>query len=388
MEECSYVYVKAKGSNVLQKMIATTRQDDQVQNIRPIRSWRIIPRQSRGLKLAEKNTTFDEKIVKRKEAGEKVKSLFDSCLELVALNTDCLDSLEGFPDQIAFAIWNKAIAMQQFDRPCSSTVQSLDTFISAYPDEILPLCKISNLFVLNNYEEELKVLFSNVRTLDLTKCALDQDHDLLPELPKICHSLNKLILADNFLSSKSLRLIFGVPNNDDKMTTTALKSLTYLDISGNPMITYPGVKRYIMENRPKNLSTLVLSVESHKHLRDIDKTFVTSFWQRRFGPNDILAIKQDNEGWAKELLEQWDKTEKIKGKARSNMKTNFYRNQKVLDNVEEEKPSCPKTQSVIVTYDKCLVERPIMLPKAKKIKLDHRPQQGRRHVDDEDNLIS
>ena len=76
-------------------------------------------------------------------------------------------------------------------------------------------CKLSDLFVINNYEEQIKVLFENCTVLDLSGCDLDETHDILVEMPSICQKLTYLNLANNKLSSKSLRLMFGVPPETD-----------------------------------------------------------------------------------------------------------------------------------------------------------------------------
>ena len=52
-------------------------------------------------------------------------------------------------------------------------------FTEAYPDLILTECKISCLLMVNNYENELNVLFANVVKLDLSGLRLGDSHDLI-----------------------------------------------------------------------------------------------------------------------------------------------------------------------------------------------------------------
>ena len=111
----------------------------------------------------------------------------------------------------------------------------------------------------------IKVLFENCTVLDLSGCNLDENHDVLVELPKICQKLTYLNLSKNKLSSKSLRLMFGVPglqNNFLKFTC-----LEHIDVSGNVEITLKGIFRYVIDKN--SLQKITLSAKSSTDVHSI-----------------------------------------------------------------------------------------------------------------------
>ena len=60
------------------------------------------------------------------------------------------------PLDIGVQIWQGCKTQLQ-DKPTDETVQILRTFCDAYQGEILQKCKLSDLLVLNNYEEQINV---------------------------------------------------------------------------------------------------------------------------------------------------------------------------------------------------------------------------------------
>ena len=156
--------------------------------------------------------------------------------------------------------------------PSDETVQILRTFCDAYQGEILEKCKLSDLLVINNYEEQIKVLFENCTVLDLSGCDLDETHDILVEMPSICQKLTYLNLANNKLSSKSLRLMFGVPPETDAQKThysDRFTCLEHFDVSGNLNVTFSGIIRYVTHR--KSIQRITLSGKSSTEVHDAFK---------------------------------------------------------------------------------------------------------------------
>ena len=95
----------------------------------------------------------------------KLKSLFNLCIDFIAENAQDLESLENFPIDIGVQIWQACCKLRLQNKPSSDeTVQILRTFCDAYQGEILEKCKLSDLLVLNNYEEQLKArVYKDIR---------------------------------------------------------------------------------------------------------------------------------------------------------------------------------------------------------------------------------
>ena len=56
---------------------------------------------------------------------------------------------------------------------------SFQIFVQAYPEYILPEFRISDLNLINNFENEFNIFFGGVRSLDLNGCRLGDDHDVI-----------------------------------------------------------------------------------------------------------------------------------------------------------------------------------------------------------------
>ncbi|HIF15347.1 MAG TPA: hypothetical protein EYQ86_08560 [Bacteroidetes bacterium] len=187
----------------------------------------------------------------------------------------------------------------------------------------MPQCKLPNcLAMLNNYEEEFKAIFRQIKRLDLTGCQLGDEHELLPYLGTSCPHLESLVLAANCLSSKGLRLSFGVPTSGN----FRFPSLLSLDLRQNPSITIGGVKRYVIEvMKDKVLHVLHVSAVSYSQIPEQGKCFQPSF-QRVVV--DCLVPEQliENKGWACPMVEGWHARmrEKLKMNQIKKARTRFY----------------------------------------------------------------
>ena len=181
-------------------------------------------------KLQEGFRLVDRPIAASGSQSIGVKTLLNTCIDFVSYHAEHLESLEGFPFQIGEIIWDKLLNRGKLDRANRERVQILESFVDGYPSEMLKSCHINSLVLLNNFEEEIKILIRYCTSLSLSNCKLDENHDLLVELPKNCQQLTHLDLSKNKLSSASLRLTFGVPGQVGKKVFPLLK---YLNVSGN-----------------------------------------------------------------------------------------------------------------------------------------------------------
>ena len=146
---------------------------------------------------------------------------------------------------MAEQIWVCCLKNKVLKSPKSS-IEIIHIFVEAYQDEMLSILKLDNLIVLNNHEDELYYLMQYCTVIDLSNISLDPDHDILKQISETCASLQTLILNNNRLSSKSLRLMFGIPT----LPKNNLVNLKNLEISGNDKITLKGIEQYVLSIVP------------------------------------------------------------------------------------------------------------------------------------------
>ncbi|PIO30979.1 hypothetical protein AB205_0006610 [Aquarana catesbeiana] len=109
------------------------------------------------------------------------KSLFTLALDLIADNIQHVDSLLGFPEQIAERLFTAAESRQQFSKPHSGLV-ALRKFTEAYGDLMLSsLCLRGKYLLVSEKLEEIKS-FRDLCSLDLSCCKLGDDHELLQHI--------------------------------------------------------------------------------------------------------------------------------------------------------------------------------------------------------------
>ncbi|XP_075472486.1 leucine-rich repeat-containing protein 42 [Ascaphus truei] len=165
------------------------------------------------------------------------KSLFSLALDLIADNIQHVDSLLGFPEQIADKLFTAAEARHKFHEPCSG-LAALRKFTDAYGELVLSsLCLRGRYLLVSERLEEIKS-FQGLRCLDLSCCKLGDEHELLGHLTTgAMNSLNELYLKDNCLSDAGIRRMTAPL----RVLHRGLGSLTVLDLSCNPNITDLGV---------------------------------------------------------------------------------------------------------------------------------------------------
>ena len=71
----------------------------------------------------------------------------------------------------------------------SRSIEILEIFVESYQDEILSSLRLDKLLVLNNHEEEFKILIRNCTLIDLSNCGIDEDHDILIHIANFCQKL-------------------------------------------------------------------------------------------------------------------------------------------------------------------------------------------------------
>nr|DBA17955.1 TPA: hypothetical protein GDO54_016258 [Pyxicephalus adspersus] len=133
------------------------------------------------------------------------KSLFALTLDLIADNIPHVDSLLGFPEQVAEKLFTVAESRQQFSKPQSGLV-ALQKFTEAYGDLMLSsLCLRGEYLLVSEKLEEIKS-FRELSSLDLSSCKLGDDHELLQHVTSdTLNSLKELRLRDNCLSDAGIR---------------------------------------------------------------------------------------------------------------------------------------------------------------------------------------
>ncbi|KAM4721403.1 leucine-rich repeat-containing protein 42 [Rhinophrynus dorsalis] len=165
------------------------------------------------------------------------KTLFILALDLISDNIQHVDSLVGFPEQIAEKLFTAAEAKHKFYTHCSG-LMALRKFTEAYGDLVLSsLCLRGKYLLVSERLEEIKS-FCGLRCLDLSCCKLGDEHELLGHLTTDpMASLTELYLKDNCLSDTGIRRMTA----SVRVLQRGLGSLTVLDLSDNPGITDKGV---------------------------------------------------------------------------------------------------------------------------------------------------
>ena len=154
----------------------------------------------------------------------------------------------------------------------SRSIQILEIFVDSYKDEMLSSLRVDKLLVLNNHEDEFKILIRNCTMIDLSNCGIDEDHDILIHIANFCQNLQVLKMNRNSLSSKSLRLMFGLPTLPKKN----LVKLNCLEIAGNTKITIKGIEQYVL-SLVKSLQKIAFSWND---ILEADRVMNSKNWQR------------------------------------------------------------------------------------------------------------
>ncbi|XP_072547172.1 leucine-rich repeat-containing protein 42 isoform X2 [Salminus brasiliensis] len=212
-----------------------------------------------------------------------VKSLLDISLLFIADHVEHVDSLVGFPEQMAHRLFVSAEEKQKFSDP-STSARALQVFSEAYGELVL-------------------------RSL----CLRDR--------------LVRLFLGVNCLSDKGLQRLTA----PIRVMKKGLENLQQLDVSGNPL-TEKGLGYLACLKSLQELDVSGTSVKSDASLR--------SFFRSKMGmvlsaePLEIFSHSEcKTAGWAEEVINQWERKASEVQKKDAKPRTNalqFYGREKFV----------------------------------------------------------
>eukprot|EP00069_Balaena_mysticetus_P006770 bmy_18831T0 len=192
------------------------------------------------------------------------KSLFSLVLGFISDNVDHIDSLIGFPEQIAEKLFSAAEARQKFTEP-GAGLRALQKFTEAYGSLVLcSLCLRNRYLVISEKLEEIKS-FRELTCLDLSCCKLGDEHELLEHLTnEALSSVTQLHLKDNCLSDAGVRKMTAPVRITDAGIgyLFSFRKLNCLDISGTGLKDVKAVKH--------KLQTHIGLVHSKVPLKEFD----------------------------------------------------------------------------------------------------------------------
>ncbi|NXJ12581.1 LRC42 protein, partial [Odontophorus gujanensis] len=229
------------------------------------------------------------------------KSLFSLALGYVSDNVDRVDSLLGFPEQIAEKLFSAAEARQKFAEPFTG-LRALQKFTEAYGGSVLcSLCLRDRYLVISEKLEEIKS-FRELTCLDLSCCKLGDEHELLEHLTKeALSSVKQLLLKDNALSDAGLRRMTAPV----RVLKKGLQNLLVLDLSCNPKITDVGIGYLLCF---KTLNCLDISGTGLKDVNAVVKRIQTQIGlvQSKVPLKEFDHSNCKTEGWAEQTVLQWE----------------------------------------------------------------------------------
>ncbi|KAM3914673.1 leucine-rich repeat-containing protein 42 [Leptodactylus fuscus] len=269
------------------------------------------------------------------------KSLFTLALDFIADNIHHVDSLLGFPEQVAEKLFTAAEAREQFCHPKSGLV-ALRKFTEAYGELVLSsLCLRDKYLLVSEKLEEIRS-FHGLHSLDLSYCKLGDKHELLGHLSSdALDSLRALYLKDNCLSDVGIRKLTAPV----RVLQRGLGKLNLLDVSCNPEITEKGVTFLLVFRQLRFLDISDTGVQDLIATCEKVQTRTGLLHSKKplaqFGHVDCRT-----EGWAEQLIAQWNqlvlsaiKSKKILQSRRAAQQ--FYG--KKLNQEDLETPPLPKT---------------------------------------------
>ncbi|XP_074858459.1 leucine-rich repeat-containing protein 42 isoform X2 [Carettochelys insculpta] len=185
------------------------------------------------------------------------KSLFGLVLDYISDNVDHIDSLIGFPEQIAEKLFSAAEARQKFKEPVTG-LRALQKFTEAYGS--LVLCSLC-----------------------------------------LQNSVTRLLLKDNCLSDAGLRKMTAPV----RVMKRGLENLCVLDLSCNPEITDRGIG-YLFSF--KKLNYLDISKTGLKDVKAVVQRLQTqiSLVHSKVPLKEFDHSNCKTEGWAEQTVLQWE----------------------------------------------------------------------------------
>ncbi|XP_053325665.1 leucine-rich repeat-containing protein 42 [Spea bombifrons] len=227
------------------------------------------------------------------------KPLFILTLDLIANNIQHVDSLIGFPEQVAEKLFAAAEVRQKFHAP-GSGLASLQKFTEAYGDLMLSsLCLRGRHLLVSEKLEEI-MSFQGLRSLDLSHCKLGDEHELIGHFTTdALSSLTELYLKDNCLSDAGIRKMTAPV----RVLHRGLGSLTVLDMSDNPGVTDLGVT-FLFAFKTLNFLDI-----SGTGIKDAAVKKIEARYGLKHSKDPLLQFDHVNcttRGWAEQLFDQWE----------------------------------------------------------------------------------
>ncbi|KAL6038823.1 hypothetical protein STEG23_026993, partial [Scotinomys teguina] len=229
------------------------------------------------------------------------KSLFSLVLGFISDNVDHIDSLIGFPEQIAEKLFSAAEARQKFAEP-GAGLRALQKFTEAYGSLVLcSLCLRNRYLVIAEKLEEIKS-FRELTRLDLSCCKLGDEHELLEHLTnEALSSVTQLHLKDNCLSDAAFE-----NDSTSKSDERGLENLMLLDLSCNPEITDAGIG-YLFSFRKLNcLDISGTGLKDIKAVKDKLQTHI-GLVHSKVPLKEFDHSNCKTEGWADQIVLQWER---------------------------------------------------------------------------------
>ena len=200
---------------------------------------------------------------------------------------------------------------------CHKTLQTIELYQEAYPDEFLPnISLVNSLSLINNYEACLPGLLRNVVRLEMSESDIDDDHDILDVILDIS-SLKELSLSGNLLTDRGMkRLVLPALSRQN----TKMANLSLLDVSFNRL-------DHKATARIKLLPRIVSIIVGETDFQYPETLFQPSFVKR--GCLRFSSISTS--GFGSSLLGKWsEEIEKMFKKKSSKSSSNFYARKNVL----------------------------------------------------------
>ena len=298
MQDMDAVFCKPKGADKIHRVHFS--KDNRIPFVIPFETYSSsrVPKLREGLFPPAGKQLISQ--VQAKLSSPELKTLKEICLSLVSRFAECIESLEGFPIIMGEELWRQCVKQdERMMKSCQSTQTIVELFEDAYGEEMLQSCRLNQILVINNYEQELLILLRHCRKIDFTGAKLCDNDDIIVALPIACPHLTHLNLSQNNFSSVVLRILFGLPLDPPKC-----HRLEYFDISKNLSVSTKGLIRYVL-NRPLPNLKVVKSNVSNEELTNLHG------WQRDEMSKQLETVTS---GIATDLLMKWSRRFVNKGK--------------------------------------------------------------------------
>ncbi|XP_041064814.1 leucine-rich repeat-containing protein 42 isoform X1 [Carcharodon carcharias] len=256
------------------------------------------------------------------------KLLFDVVLGFIADNIQHVDSLIGFPEQIAEKLFIAVEARKKFVDPDTST-KALLKFSEAYGSLVLQsLCLRDRFLMVSEKLEEIQS-FRGLMCLDLSSCKLGDEHELLMHLTsETLASLICLYLGDNGLSDSGLRKMTAPV----RVIKKGLGNLEVLDLSNNPRISEHGMGYLCCFSKLRALDISGTCVTPNcSSIQTIQSKL--SLFPAGEPLEEFKHTCCKTEGWAEQVVYQWERVsvrrrENVRGRT---MTQQFYGINKLIN---------------------------------------------------------